>query len=91
VNRGRSIWLGEMVQDKVCDGRRAYIRLLVRYTNGTSALTAIRYAANRCKPPATTYSALTWRASHPIAGFSVVVGETGKATSVGRYQDNPNT
>jgi stage II sporulation protein D len=85
------IGVRETIQDRACDRRRAYVRLLVRYANGSSVLTTLRYAANRCQPPATVYSGLSWRAQRPIAGFAVVVGELGGRTVLGRYIDNPNT
>jgi stage II sporulation protein D len=85
------VGLSETVQDTSCNGRRAYVRVRVRYTDGTSQLTSLRSAAARCRPPATTYRGLSWRASKPIAGFAVVVGQSGQAALVGRYLDNPNT
>lgn len=90
---GTSMIIGirETLQDKKCNGRRAYVRLLVRYTDGHAQLTTIRYAANRCRPPATTYAGLTWRAPRPIAGFAVVVGEAPGRSLTGRYVDNLST
>jgi stage II sporulation protein D len=85
------IGVSETVQDRSCNRRRAYVRLLVRYTNGSTQLTRIRYSANRCRPPTTSYAGLSWRAARPIAGFAVVVGEIHGGALVGRYQDNPNT
>lgn len=79
------------VQDRSCNGRRAYVRLRVRYTDGTSSLTPLRYAAARCIPPATTYSGLSWATARSIAGFAVVVGENGGVPVIGRFMDNPNT
>jgi stage II sporulation protein D len=88
---GSLIQIRETIQDRSCNHRRAYVRLRVRYTNGTTQLTPVRYAANRCRPPGTTYSGLAWRAPRPIAGFAVVVGEVGGRTATGSYRDNPNT
>jgi hypothetical protein len=85
------VGLRETVQDRTCNRRRGYVRLLVRYTNGSTQLTRIRYAANRCRPPATTYAGLSWRGPRPIAGFAVVVGETHGRATTGRYVDNPHT
>jgi hypothetical protein len=88
---GSMIEIRETVEDKRCNGRRAYVRLLIRYTDRSSQLSRIRYAAARCHPPATVYPGLAWRASRPIAGFAVVVGEVRGRSVVGSYQDNPNT
>ena len=85
------IGIREVVQDRTCNGRRAYARLLIRYTNGSSELTTVRYAAARCRPPASTYAGLSWRAPKPIAGFAVVTGEVHGRALTGRYVDNPNT
>jgi stage II sporulation protein D len=79
------------VQDRSCNGRRAYVRLQVRYTDGTSSLTPLRHAAARCTPPATTYSGLSWSTARVISGFAVVVGESGGVPVTGRLIDNPNT
>jgi hypothetical protein len=81
----------ESVQDRACNGRRAYVRLLVRYTDGTSSLSTPRYASARCTPPATTYTGLSWTAARPIAGFAIVVGESGGHAVTGHQVDNPNT
>lgn len=81
----------ESVQDATCNHRRAYVRLQVRYTDGTWQLTPPRYAANRCRPPATVYPGLSWRAARPIAGFTVIVGEASSSGLTGPYVDNPNT
>lgn len=88
---GSMVEIKEVVEDKRCNGRLAYARLLIRYSDGTSQLTRVRYAAARCSPPGTSYPGLTWQATRPVAGFAVVVGEAGGGSVVGNYQDNPNT
>lgn len=85
------VGITEAVRDRVCNHRRAYVRLLVRYTDRTTELTTVRYAANRCRPPTTRYAGLTWRASRSIAGFAAVVGESHGRPVFGPYRDNPFT
>jgi hypothetical protein len=81
----------ETVRDPACNGRRAYVQLRIRSTDGSTQLTAQRLAPARCGASTATFPGLTWTAPRPIAGFWVLVGEVGGRVVTGTYVDNPHT
>jgi stage II sporulation protein D len=79
------------VLDPTCNRRRAYVQLRIRFTDGSTQLTAQRLAPASCGAPAATFPGLTWAGARPIAGFWVLVGEVGGRAVTGTYVDNPLT